>query len=78
MHITYAEIRKRLLLVYDGKIIDNSLRSLVKKGYVEQYTDTDGGFSFAVTEEGKKAYSSLDNNPESIFDIFGNSNGSSS
>jgi DNA-binding MarR family transcriptional regulator len=66
------------LLVYDGKIIDSSLRSLVKKGYVEQYTDTDGGFSFAVTEEGKKAYSSLDDNPESIFDIFGNSNGSSS
>ena len=78
MHITYGEIREKLKLVYDAGIVDSSLRSLVKKGYLEQYIDPDGGFSFAVTEKGKEVYDSLEDNPESIFDAFGDSDGRTS
>tara|TARA_R100001244_G_scaffold119591_1_gene89202 strand:- start:235 stop:471 length:237 start_codon:yes stop_codon:yes gene_type:complete len=75
MHITYGELREKLKFVYDGKVLDSSIRSLVKKGYLEQYTDPDGGFSFAVTKKGKEVYNSLEDNPESIFDVFGDGDG---
>ena len=78
MHITYGEIREKLKLVYDAGIVDSSIRSLVKKGYLEQYTDDDGEFSFAVTKKGKEVYDSLDDDPESIFDAFGDSDGNPS
>ena len=71
MHITYNEIREKLKLVYSGDIVDASIRSLVKKGYLEQYTNESGEFTFSVTEYGKRAYDSLEDNPESIFDVFG-------
>lgn len=74
MHITYNEIREKLKLVYSGDIVDSSIRSLVKKGYLEQYTNEHGEFTFSVTEHGKKVYDSLEDNPESIFDIFGGGN----
>ena len=71
MDITYNEIREKLRLVFSGDVLNKAIRGLVKKGYLEQYTNQNGEFTFSVTDKGKRAYDSLEDHPESVFDVFG-------
>jgi DNA-binding MarR family transcriptional regulator len=62
----------QLLILLEDKIPKDSLvlavESLVKKGFLEQYTDEHGDFTFAVTESGNRMSQLLEENPELFYE----------
>lgn len=51
----------------DAETTTLGVRSLVEKGLLEQFTDEDGSFKFALTKQGEKIAEFLHNNPNILF-----------
>jgi len=62
----------QLLVLLEDKIpkehLLSAIESLVKKGLLEQYTNEDGDFAFAVTESGERISQLLEENPELFYE----------
>lgn len=64
-------IHQLLILLEDKipkKFLLSAIESLVKKGLLEQYTNEDGDFAFAVTESGERISQLLEENPELFYE----------
>jgi len=53
---------------FGSEVANSAISNLVQKGLLEQYTDENGDFRFALTEEGEKVADFLENNPEMLLD----------
>ncbi len=53
---------------FGSEVTNSAVSNLVQKGLLEQYTDENGDFRFALTEEGEKVADFLENNPEMLLD----------
>tara|TARA_B100001094_G_scaffold321919_1_gene370450 strand:- start:110 stop:358 length:249 start_codon:yes stop_codon:yes gene_type:complete len=53
---------------FGSEVTNSAVSNLVQKGLLEQYTDENGDFRFALTEEGEKVADFLESNPEMLFD----------